>query len=119
EAEFAFKQAYAFCPYSPEAVFRYINLLIGMGRIEDARIMAVTSLKLDPNNGQMEGLVGQLEQMKQSQGATPPQAQPAPPPTAAINAELPELEKKLTAEPQNIETAKRLLSGYVQLQQTQ
>src|SRR5438270_2018234 len=28
EAEFAFKQAYAFCPYSPEAVFRYINLLI-------------------------------------------------------------------------------------------
>jgi len=27
EAEFAFKQAYAFCPYSPEAVFRYINLL--------------------------------------------------------------------------------------------
>src|SRR5438034_2374339 len=54
EAEFSFKQAYAFCPYSPEAVFRYINLLISMGRVEDARIMAVTSLKLDPNNGQME-----------------------------------------------------------------
>jgi len=34
EAEFAFKQAFAFCPYSPEAVFRYVNLLLGMHRFE-------------------------------------------------------------------------------------
>ena len=26
EADFAFRQAFAFCPYSPEAVFRYVNL---------------------------------------------------------------------------------------------
>src|SRR4029453_5380640 len=56
EAEFAFKQAYAFCPYSPEAVFRYINLLISMGRVDDARLIAITSRKLDPYNSQMENL---------------------------------------------------------------
>ena len=28
EADFAFRQAFAFCPYSPEAVFRYCQLLL-------------------------------------------------------------------------------------------
>ncbi len=77
EAEFAFKQAYAFCPYSPEAVFRYINLLVGMGptRIDDARRIASTSIKLDPNNGQLENLVTELDRIKQQQqqmNAQPP-----------------------------------------------
>jgi len=118
EAEFSFKQAYAFCPYSPEAVFRYINLLIGMGRVEDARLMAVTSLKLDPNNGQMEGLVNELDRMKQAQGNMPPQFQP-PAPAAALNAEIPELEKQVAANPKNLQAASKLLSSYAQLQQTQ
>ena len=30
EADFAFRQAFAFCPYSPEAVFRYCNLLFSL-----------------------------------------------------------------------------------------
>ena len=68
EAEFAFKQAYAFCPYSPEAVFRYINLLISMGRVDDARLIARTSRELDPNNLQMHNLVQELDRIKQ-QGA--------------------------------------------------
>ena len=120
EAEFSFKQAYAFCPYSPEAVFRYINLLISMGRVEDARIMAVTSLKLDPNNGQMEALVGQLESMKQSQGAQPPQMPPpATTPSISMTAEIPDLEKQVAANPKNLQAASKLLSGYMQLQQTQ
>jgi thioredoxin-like negative regulator of GroEL len=120
EAEFAFKQAYAFCPYSPEAVFRYINLLISMGRVEDARLMAVTSLKLDPNNGQMEALVGQLEAMKQqTQGGMPSQI---PPPAASsvptISLEVPELEKQTAADPKNLQAASKLLMDYVQMQQT-
>jgi hypothetical protein len=28
EAEFAFKQAFAYCPFSPEAVFHFMNLLL-------------------------------------------------------------------------------------------
>jgi thioredoxin-like negative regulator of GroEL len=72
EAEFAFKQAYAFCPYSPEAVFRYINLLISMGRVDEARLIARTSQKLDPNNNQMENLVLELDRIKQQQGAMLP-----------------------------------------------
>ena len=40
EAEFAYKQAFAFCPYSPEAVFRFVNLLIGHQQIDDALLVA-------------------------------------------------------------------------------
>ena len=28
EAEFAFKQAFAYCPYSPEAVFHFMEMLL-------------------------------------------------------------------------------------------
>src|SRR5205807_2441264 len=46
EADFAFRQAFAFCPYSPEAVFRYVNLLLSLHRIDDAYIIASTCQKL-------------------------------------------------------------------------
>ncbi|HTX20452.1 MAG TPA: DUF2723 domain-containing protein, partial [Candidatus Aquilonibacter sp.] len=36
ETDFAFKQSFAFCPYSPEAVYRYVNFLLPLGRIDDA-----------------------------------------------------------------------------------
>ena len=36
EADFAFRQAFAFCPYSPEAVFRYVKLLLQYRRFDDA-----------------------------------------------------------------------------------
>ena len=64
EAEFAFKQAFAFCPYSPEAVFRYINLLSSLGRIEDALLIAKTFKKLDPYNAAADGLLDQLSKFK-------------------------------------------------------
>ena len=35
ETEFAFKQAFAFCPYSPEAVYRYVNFLHEMAQTEE------------------------------------------------------------------------------------
>ncbi|MCU0785393.1 MAG: DUF2723 domain-containing protein, partial [Verrucomicrobia bacterium] len=62
EADFTFRQAFAFCPYSPEAVFRYVQLLTQpqINRFEDALIVAETCLKLDPYNGQVIGLVNQL-----------------------------------------------------------
>ena len=36
EADFTFRQAFAFCPYSPEAVFRYVQLLLQLQRFDDA-----------------------------------------------------------------------------------
>jgi tetratricopeptide (TPR) repeat protein len=75
EADFAFRQAFAFCPYSPEAVFRYVNLLLSMNRIEDAIIVASTCQKLDPFNGQVIDLLNRLRSFRQQQGdmTAPPQ----------------------------------------------
>jgi tetratricopeptide (TPR) repeat protein len=79
EADFAFRQAFAFCPYSPEAVFRYVQLLLNRGRLDDAILIARTCLKLDPYNSQVVGLVNNLEgyrrQMQQVAPAGAPQAE--------------------------------------------
>jgi hypothetical protein len=64
EADFAFKQAFAFCPYSPEAVYRYVTLLLNTGRLPDALLVAETCLKLDPYNEQVLGLVNGLRGAK-------------------------------------------------------
>ena len=68
EAEFALKQSYAFCPYSPEATFRYMEILLRTGRIADAQLIAATSLKFDPNNGTLKNAIKDLERY---QAATP------------------------------------------------
>ncbi len=66
EADFTFKQAFAFCPYSPEALFRYVQLLVQppapiAPRIDDALLLARTAQKLDPYNGQITYLINNLE----------------------------------------------------------
>lgn len=64
EADFAFKQAFAFCPYSPEAVFRYVNLLVSSQRIDDAILITETCQKIDPENGGVKDLLNQLYGIK-------------------------------------------------------
>jgi tetratricopeptide (TPR) repeat protein len=64
ETDFAFKQAFTFCPYSPEAVYRYINFLLPLGRFDDAILIAKTCQKLDPYNEQITGLIKNLEDYK-------------------------------------------------------
>jgi beta-lactamase regulating signal transducer with metallopeptidase domain len=61
EADLAFRQAFALCPTSPEAVFRYVQLLLQSGRLDDALLVARTSSKLDPDNDQIKGLVQNLK----------------------------------------------------------
>jgi hypothetical protein len=86
EAEFTFRQAFAFCPYSPEAVFRYIQLLTSMpNRIEDALLIARTCEKLDPYNPSAINLVRSLEDMKLHQGAGAPDFRAA---LATVNNQL-------------------------------
>jgi hypothetical protein len=62
EADFAFRQAFALCPYSPEAVFRYANLLIEKGRKKDALLLAETAEKLDPRNSSFGNLINELQE---------------------------------------------------------
>ena len=75
ETDFAFKQAFAYCPYSPEAVFRYVSFLVGLaqaeeidghlekaaGYFDDAILVGKTCEKLDPYNEQVTNLVNNVQ----------------------------------------------------------
>ncbi|HLX71377.1 MAG TPA: hypothetical protein VKV04_17260, partial [Verrucomicrobiae bacterium] len=62
-ADFAFKQSFAICPYSPEAVYRYVQLLVNDHRVPDALLIAETASRIDPANGQFTYLIRNLKQM--------------------------------------------------------
>jgi thioredoxin-like negative regulator of GroEL len=70
EAEFAFKQAFAYCPFSPEAVFHFMDLLLTQNRIDDAIAILQTCHKLDPYNGQISDWIDQLQRSKTAPAAT-------------------------------------------------
>jgi hypothetical protein len=64
EADFAFQQALVLCPYSPEAVFRYVSFLLGENRPKEALLVAETCQRMDPANAQVTGLVDQLKKAR-------------------------------------------------------
>ncbi|HZR20438.1 MAG TPA: hypothetical protein VFE51_24365, partial [Verrucomicrobiae bacterium] len=105
EAEFTFRQAFAFCPYSPEALFRYVNLLLPLSRVDDALLLTETCLKLDPYNAQVLGLADNLRSIKSQIGMQP-------------RNDLPALEQEVSKNPNNSQAAVQLASVYVQMQQT-
>jgi tetratricopeptide (TPR) repeat protein len=107
EADFTFRQAFAFCPYSPEAVYRYVNLLLQLQRLDDALLIAQTCLKLDPYNGSILGLVSNLQSIKSQQTANP---QP--------RSDLQFMAEELKRNPTNLQMAVEMARGYLQLQQT-
>jgi tetratricopeptide (TPR) repeat protein len=106
ETEFAWKQSFAYCPYSPEAVTKYISLLINLpGRMDDARRIARTALALDPLNDHFQFLADEIERYRGS------------------NESLAELQQKMNGliaafqqDPANITNAFTLASAYAQLQ---
>jgi predicted Zn-dependent protease len=59
-ADFAFRQAFALCPSSPGAVFRYASLLLAEHRLAEALHLAQTASKLDPENSQLQYLAGNI-----------------------------------------------------------
>jgi hypothetical protein len=59
-ADLAFRQAFALCPSSPEAVFRYASLLLAERRLAEALQLAGTASKLDPENSQLRDLAGHI-----------------------------------------------------------
>ena len=65
EAEFALKQAFAYCPYSPEAVVHLMNLLLSQNRVDDSISILETCHKLDPFNDQISDFIRQLKKSKE------------------------------------------------------
>jgi hypothetical protein len=67
-ADFAFRQAFALCPYSPETVVRYANLLFSENRFSDALVVAETAAKMPEMKGsdgqQIRDLVGQIKNIQ-------------------------------------------------------
>jgi thioredoxin-like negative regulator of GroEL len=107
EADFAFRQAFAFCPYSPEAVFRYVQLLLNTQRFDDALTVALTCQKLDPYNGQVIDLVDRLTKYKKGSAEVNPALQ-----------NIQQLEQAVHDNPLNFQAAFNLASAYMQMQQT-
>jgi tetratricopeptide (TPR) repeat protein len=107
ETDFALKQAFAFCPYSPEAVFRYVQFLASYNRIEDAILIAQTCLQIDPNNGQVQGLVNSLKGARGQQAAIH-QAQNS----------LQQMEAGWRANTGDLQAGFNLAATYLSLQQT-
>jgi len=107
EADFAFKQSFAFCPYSPEAVYRYVNFLLQFQRVDDAMIVAQTCQKLDPYNDQISGLISQLKVFKtQMAGSVQTQNQ------------VQKMEAEASNNPADLPNLLGLAGAYLQMQQT-
>jgi len=107
EADFAFKQAFAFCPYSPEAVYRYVNFLLQFNRLDDALIVAETCIKLDPYNDQIKNLITQLKEFKSQSAAR-----------GQIQEQLQKLQSEVVAHPTNFQNVLALGGIYTQMQET-
>jgi tetratricopeptide (TPR) repeat protein len=110
EADFAYRQAFAYCPYSPEVVFRYVQFLAAFHRFEDARLVAETCHKLDPNN---EGVTSLAHELENTQASAPP-----PPDNNKAMAAVTQLEQQVHDHPDDLKGAVTLAEAYFQLQQT-
>lgn len=107
EADFAFKQAFAFCPYSPEAVYRYVNFLLQFNRLDDALIVAETCIKLDPYNDQIKNLINQLKEFKASSASR-----------SQIQEQLQKMQSEAMAHPTNFQNILALGGLFTQMQET-
>ena len=107
EADFAFRQAFAYCPYSPEAMFRYTTLLVNAGRIDDAILLTETGLRFDRDNATIKSWVEQLRGMRQNPGQL-----------AAAQQRLAQLEAQYRANPADAKIVFDLASLYLQMQRT-
>jgi hypothetical protein len=65
EADFALRQAWALCPYLPETVYRYVDLLLAQNRAADALLVAETAAQMPAMQGKdgepLRALVQQLK----------------------------------------------------------
>jgi tetratricopeptide (TPR) repeat protein len=105
EAGFAFKQAFAFCPYSPETVSRYASLLASTGQLDDAILVAETCQRFDEESGFTQSLIDQLRKMKDGLANV-----------AVVQNEISQFEQQFRANSNNVRAAFNLVSAYLKAQ---
>jgi tetratricopeptide (TPR) repeat protein len=108
EADFGCKQAFAFCPASPEAVFRYVQLLIGLRRLDDALLVAQAAHEFDATNSQFNFLIDNLNTIKGQSAATD-----------NIKSEIPQLERAVAENPTNFTQQFDLAQDYFKTGQSE
>jgi tetratricopeptide (TPR) repeat protein len=106
-ADLAFRQAFALCPTSLEVVFRYVNLLLEAGRLEDGLTVATTCEKLDPSNVKVQEMIKRLKEFRDQKGQAGPASQ-----------NLEQLEKAVQDNPSNLQAAFNLAAAFLRIQQT-
>ena len=67
ETDYAYRQAFALCPVSPEAVYRYVNFLQSQNRLNDEILIARTARKMNPDNEQLNDLLSHLMDFREQQ----------------------------------------------------
>jgi tetratricopeptide (TPR) repeat protein len=112
ECDFALKQSFAFCPYSPEAVYKYVTLLANIGRVSDAEQVVSTCLKFDPENPAIQALALNIRDLTRAQPAG------SNPMVNNIEAQVAAIEQSYRANPTNLQVAFQLASAYFQLQRS-
>ena len=112
EADYAFRQSFAMCPTSPEAVYRYVNFLLSESRLNDAILIARTARKMDLENEQFIGLLSQLlddrKQKNNNQSAE----------RAPVQKQLQKLQTEAATNPTNFPNILALGNLYTQMQDT-
>ena len=110
EADFAYRQAFVFCPFSPEVVYRYVQFLVYVeGHYEDAHTVAATCLKFDPNNRDLQHMERELAPAANAPAGAGGNQGPA---------DLEKLQKQVHDEPGNYGAALTLARTYIQNHQT-
>jgi hypothetical protein len=69
EAEYAFRQAVAIGPASPDAVARYVRRLANTGKLADARRLANLATAIDPNEEKLTSLLPELNRHPRVKGS--------------------------------------------------
>jgi tetratricopeptide (TPR) repeat protein len=125
ETEFALKQAFAFCPYSAEAVQRYMIFLAQMAQSEelaghadqagkyfdDAILVGETCQKLDPYNPQIKNLIDSVKSYRNQI------TENAKALTQAAN-QLAAMETTARTNPADVQNLVTLGNNYLQMRQT-
>jgi hypothetical protein len=112
ETDYAFRQSFAMCPSSPEAVFRYVNFLVNQSRLNDAILIARTAWRVTPDNEQFEGLLSQLLNMRRQTNREQSSE------NVPVQDQLQKLQAEAAANPADFQNILALGSLYKQMQDT-
>jgi tetratricopeptide (TPR) repeat protein len=112
ETDYAYRQAFALCPVSPEAVYRYVNFLLNQDRLNDAMLITRTARRVDPENKQFIDLLSQLLDVRKQKNNNQ-SAEGVP-----VDERLQKLQTEAAANPTDFQNILALGSLYKQMQDT-